>query len=79
MIFVLFWFICAMLAGAIGGKKGEGGIGFLVGLFFGPFGVLFAILSSGKLIKCRFCKERIDKEASICPHCRQNLNTKDAA
>ena len=76
MEWVVIWVICAIIAAAIGGKKGEAGSGFLIGLVFGPIGVLFALLSTGNRKPCPFCKEQINKKAEICPHCRTALPSK---
>lgn len=73
MEWVLLWLICAVIAAAIGGSKGEAGSGFLIGLVFGPLGVLFALLSSGNRVPCPHCKERMQKGAKVCPHCRTAL------
>jgi hypothetical protein len=76
MEFVLLWLVCAVIAAAIGGRKGEAGSGFLIGLVFGPLGILFALLSSGNRVPCPHCKEMIHKKAKICPQCRTALAAK---
>jgi len=76
MEIALLWIICAVIAAAIGSRKGEAGSGFLIGLVLGPFGILFALLSSGDRVPCPHCKERIHKKAEICPHCRTPLANK---
>ena len=43
MLFV-FWFLCAILGAATLGRYNKAGIGFLLGLFLGPFGLLFALV-----------------------------------
>ena len=48
MEFVLLWLLCGFIAGIIGSKKGEGCVGFIVGVLLGPFGILAAIASKGK-------------------------------
>ena len=75
-VFVLVWIVCALLGAIIGSRKGEAGSGFLIGLVFGPLGVLFALLSSGNRKPCPHCKEPIQKKAEICPHCRTPLAAK---
>lgn len=70
---MLIWLLCGAIAGAIGNAKGEGGLGCLTGLIFGPFGILFAIISSGDRVNCPFCQEKIKKKATVCPHCRKDL------
>ncbi len=76
MEIAFLWFVCALIATAIGSRKGEAGSGFLVGLLFGPLGILFALLSSGDRMPCPHCKERIHEKAEICPHCRTPLARK---
>lgn len=44
MIIILIWIVCGFGAMAIADSKGRGGFGwFLIGLFFGPIGLLIAI------------------------------------
>lgn len=60
MPWVMLWLLCGDAAGAIGSSKGEGILSFIVGVVFGPFGILFASMSSGNRRPCPFCRERID-------------------
>lgn len=73
-MFIAGWILCAILAAAIGNSKGEALTGFIVGALFGPFGVLFALFSSGNRRPCPQCREKIDRKATICPHCRSSLH-----
>src|SRR5580692_11526819 len=73
MIIIISWLFCGVIAAAIGQKKGEAGSAFFLGCILGPLGILFALLSSGNRAACPFCKEKINKAATICPHCRQEL------
>jgi hypothetical protein len=41
---ILVWLLCAFTGGMMGDLKGVPGLGFLLGLLFGPFGILFAFL-----------------------------------
>lgn len=79
MIYILIWIACALIGAVIGSKKGEAGSGFLIGLVFGPLGVIFALLSTGNRKPCLHCKEPIHKNAAICPHCRTALSTQVAS
>lgn len=72
-LLLLFWVTCGILAAAIGSKKGEAGIGLLLGLLLGPFGVLAAILSSGNRKPCPFCREAVHKDAVVCPRCQREF------
>lgn len=73
MGWVMFWILCAVAAALIGASKGRGGLGFLLGLLFGPFGILFAALSSGNRRECPSCKSKIHPEATVCPVCRSGV------
>lgn len=72
---VFFWILCGIVAGIIGSNKGEGCFAFFVGVLFGPFGILFAILSKGDRRQCPHCKEYIHKDATRCPRCQSDLGT----
>lgn len=74
MEWVLVWVLCAIAAAIIGSRKGEAGMGFILGALLGPFGVLFALLSQGNRKPCPYCKELIRKEATVCPHCQKDLS-----
>jgi hypothetical protein len=76
---ILIWVISAIAAAVIGSGKGEGATGFLVGVLFGPLGVLFAALSSGNRVRCSSCAESMRKGARICPHCRNEQGADSAA
>jgi hypothetical protein len=67
---LVLWLLCAISAAVIGKSKGRAGEGFVLGLFFGPFGILFALLMKGNRRTCNACRMLIDAEATICPHCR---------
>lgn len=62
--------MCAVTAAMIGAGKGEGGGAFLAGFLFGPFGILWALLSKGNRRACPSCMKLLHKDALICPHCR---------
>ena len=51
--------------------KGEGCMSFVIGVLFGPFGILFALLSSGNRVTCPNCREKIHREATVCPRCQR--------
>lgn len=67
------WLICGIIAAAIASNKGEGCLGAIAGLIFGPLGILFAVLSSGDRRPCPHCAEKIRKQAKICPHCQREV------
>jgi len=67
------WMFCGIVSAMVGAKKGEGCLGFILGMFLGPFGILFALLSKGNRKTCPFCKEMIHQDASVCSHCRSAI------
>lgn len=67
----LFWILCGVAASIIGARKGEGCMSFIVGMIFGPFGILFAVLSKGNRKECEHCREWINNLARVCPHCQR--------
>lgn len=69
MEIALIWVVSMIVSAAIGNSKGEGGLGFLVGLIFGPLGIVFALLSRGDRMKCPSCAEWMKRRALVCPHC----------
>ena len=44
---------------------------FVIGVLFGPFGILFSLLSSGNRVTCPNCREKIHREATVCPRCQR--------
>jgi len=70
---IVIWFLCGIVAAMIGGKKGEGCAALIVGVIFGPFGIVFAILSKGNRKTCPYCKELVHKDASVCPYCQGDI------
>lgn len=74
MEWLLIWIFCGVAAAMIGANKNAGFLGFLLGLFFGPFGILFAVLMNGNRKQCPACKSKIHPQATICPQCRTALS-----
>ncbi len=70
---LLLWFACGLVAAAIGAKKGEGCLALIAGLIFGPLGILATVFSKGNRKECPFCRERVHRAASVCPHCQRDL------
>jgi len=70
---IIFWLLCGIVGAMIGSNKGEGGLGFFLGLLLGPIGVLIVALSRGNRRKCPFCVELVNNKAIVCPHCQREI------
>ena len=71
MFWAFGWLGCGIIAALIASKKGEGCLGLIVGMLFGPLGIIIAIFSKGDRIPCPFCAELIRNVAKVCPHCQR--------
>lgn len=70
----VIWLISVIVTTSLGAKKGNPISGFVVGLIFGPIGIIFALLSSDSTRKpCPHCSELIKKNANICPFCKNEV------
>ncbi|CAM5280125.1 zinc ribbon domain-containing protein [Sphingobium scionense] len=82
MEFVIVWLVCGGIAAMIASSKGGSGpIGFVVGLLFGPFGIIAAFfmgneqkadaakIAAGDSKKCPRCAELVKPDALVCKHC----------
>ena len=82
MGFVIFWILCGVVGAMIASSKGGNGlIGFLLGLFLGPIGVIISFfvgspagqvaksVASGLMKKCPRCAEAVLPDAQVCKHC----------
>lgn len=73
--------ICGVIAGFISRDKGKGfAFGFIAGLFLGVIGIIVAAMSGGSASSeaewtqhrvCPHCKERMKRDASVCPSCQR--------
>lgn len=70
---LLWWAICAIIASLVGAKKGRPVLGFFLGLLCGPIGILTTLLIKGNRRECPRCRERIHKDAWVCPYCRGEI------
>ena len=67
---ILICLACAFVGAGIAEKKGQRLVGFLLGLFFGPLGVVFSFfISDVRGQVCRACKKTSPQNASFCAHC----------
>ena len=73
--FVVIWLVCGVIAAKIGSTKGESTGGFIAGFFLGPLGIILALVSKGNRKPCPFCRESVNPEASVCPHCQKEIST----
>ena len=69
---LFLWTMCGVIAGLIGSQKGQGCGGVVAGVLLGPFGILLILFTTGNRAKCRFCREKIDREATVCPRCQRD-------
>lgn len=47
--YILWWILCAIVAGAIGHTKGQAAVGVILGALLGPIGVIFTLFLSNRL------------------------------
>jgi hypothetical protein len=80
---ILFWFICALIAGSIYRSKGHSKAdSYLAGFVLGPLGILLAALSDQtskplpkqvfkptEIKPCPYCGKTIHAQVFICKHC----------
>jgi len=85
------WIICAAAGSAICEGKGRSAFeGFLLGLLFGPIGLIICAvlpkdvrtleqraLRSGAMRKCPHCAELVRPEAKVCRYCGRELRASD--
>ncbi len=72
---LIIWLGCAVLGGIIAHRHQAAGTGAIVGLLFGPLGVIAAFALDGRP-KCLGCQLRIDGTPEKCPRCGESLAQK---
>jgi hypothetical protein len=86
-VVLVVWLVCGAIGAVICEEKGRSALGgLLLGLLFGPLGVIVCAvmstnqqalermaLSSGRMRKCRFCAEPVRVEATVCRHCGREI------
>jgi len=72
-LFLILGLFFAIVAALIGSRKGQGGLGFILGLLFGPFGILIMLFTKGSRRECPYCKEIVKQDATVCPHCQREF------
>lgn len=63
----------ALVCWAIGHNKGRDVFGLLLGLFFGPIGLIVILLASDPREKCPHCGGYVNKNVTCCCHCGREL------
>jgi hypothetical protein len=80
IVFLVGWFAPIVIAALITESRGRGAlIGVLLGLVLSWLGVVIALLldeafprGPARLYReCPHCKERMRRDAYVCPHCRR--------
>ena len=73
MEFLIIWGLFGVAAAVVASNRGASGcLWFILGLLFGPFGLILAFFSGPKQI-CPLCKSKIHKEATVCPKCNRDI------
>ena len=73
--FLLFWLLFGALCYWLAEKQGrDKRIAFVVGFIFGILGLIYYLIAGEKKEICPFCKEKIKKGATVCPHCQREIN-----
>lgn len=72
IILIIDAIICAILGAIVASNKNAIGGGFILGLLFGPLGVIVAFTLDNRP-KCPKCLSRLERNAEICCHCQTKL------
>ena len=74
------WLVLFGGAGALLGRmRGHPIFGFFIGAVIGPLGLIIILFSRNDRWKCPACRMPVERDASICPHCRSSLGLKPVA
>lgn len=66
----LLWLAGCVLCATLGKARGRDPVMcFGAGLFLGPLALVWIAITDARP-QCTACRERIDREATICPKCR---------
>jgi predicted amidophosphoribosyltransferase len=70
---ILIWIVCGLGAAVVASNRGaDGCLWFVLGVLFGPFGLLFAF-TAGQTKTCPPCQSQIPAKATRCPKCQAEL------
>ena len=84
IIVVLVGLVCGLIGGALASEKGRGLEGLVLGFFFGPIGIVIALLLPPQAVAhgqgtkhipckhCPYCGTIIDLKEEVCPNCRRS-------
>lgn len=64
--------VCGLIGACIAEQKQAGGLGFLLGLFLGPFGLLLCFFLDSRP-QCPHCSEKLHLNSIVCPNCRNEV------
>lgn len=74
IIIIFIWLLCGAICYDLAKKKEKDKWhAFCCGCLFGLWAILYYLLCGKGGVPCKFCRETISKEATICPHCQKEL------
>ncbi|MDE0200179.1 MAG: hypothetical protein OXK78_18360 [Caldilineaceae bacterium] len=73
LVLALVMFAVSAVVAASTRGLGRPVLWFCLGLLFGPFGLLWALLARPPGRPCRYCREHVRDWALVCPHCTKDL------
>ena len=72
-LILLGFLVCGGLGARIAGQRECERDGLILGMVFGPLGLLAAMVIDGRA-KCQQCASRFNRGAKICPYRKANLS-----
>jgi hypothetical protein len=77
MKFWIVWVVLSLVVGLVAWKRGRNApTWFALSMVLSPLLASLLLSITGRDRECPFCKESIKKGATICPHCRSDLLTR---